>query len=205
MNVSRRRYMGAKGGSSPYQRIAYLESSGTQYIDTGEFFNGLTTKIYLKYSAILNKYFVIGAGSTDNKNSFIFANGGSTGRYWNFYFFRYKNNYTQSSIGSQTDEVREAELTSDFVVDGTTVKAWTASDFTTPVSVFLFSTQKADGTVGTCGTFRIYACKIYQNDVLVKDFVPVRIGQVGYLYDKISGELFGNDGSGNFTLGPDIN
>jgi hypothetical protein len=36
-----------------------------------------------------------------------------------------------------------------------------------------------------------------------RDFVPVRVGQVGYLYDRVSGTLYGNAGTGNFTVGPD--
>ena len=35
------------------------------------------------------------------------------------------------------------------------------------------------------------------------ELIPVRVGQVGYLYDKISGQLFGNQGTGDFVLGPD--
>lgn len=51
---------------------------------------------------------------------------------------------------------------------------------------------------------KIKYCKIYRNDTtLIRDFIPVRVGQVGYMYDKISGQLFGNNGSGNFILGPD--
>jgi hypothetical protein len=41
------------------------------------------------------------------------------------------------------------------------------------------------------------------NDILVRDFIPVRVGNVGYMYDKVSGQLFGNSGTGNFILGPD--
>ncbi len=32
---------------------------------------------------------------------------------------------------------------------------------------------------------------------------PVRIGDIGYLYDEVSGELFGNMGTGDFIIGPD--
>jgi hypothetical protein len=35
------------------------------------------------------------------------------------------------------------------------------------------------------------------------DLIPVRIGNVGYMYDKVSGQLFENQGTGNFILGPD--
>ena len=50
---------------------------------------------------------------------------------------------------------------------------------------------------------RVYACRVYTSDVLVRSFVPVRVGQVGYLFDRVSGTLFGNAGTGDFVLGPD--
>jgi len=34
----------------------------------------------------------------------------------------------------------------------------------------------------------------------LRDFVPVRVGTSGYLYDRVSGQLFGN---GDLTCGPD--
>ena len=49
----------------------------------------------------------------------------------------------------------------------------------------------------------IYACQIYEGDTLVRDFIPVRKGTTGYMYDKVSGNLFGNSGTGDFVLGND--
>ena len=54
-------------------------------------------------------------------------------------------------------------------------------------------------------TCRIWYAKIIYDNVLMGDFIPVRVGQVGYMYDRVSGELFGNSGTGDFVLGPDIN
>ena len=51
---------------------------------------------------------------------------------------------------------------------------------------------------------RMMQCKILKNGVLAGDFIPVRVGQTGYLYDKVSGNLFGNSGSGSFTYGNDV-
>lgn len=50
---------------------------------------------------------------------------------------------------------------------------------------------------------RIYYCKIWQNGVLVRDYIAVRKGTVGYLYDKVSGQLFGSKGTGALIVGPD--
>ena len=55
--------------------------------------------------------------------------------------------------------------------------------------------------------FQIYGCKLWNGITLVRDFIPVRVGSgssaVGYLYDRVSGELFGNAGTGEFLIGPD--
>ena len=50
---------------------------------------------------------------------------------------------------------------------------------------------------------RFYYFKIWQGDVLVRDYIPVRKDGVGYLYDRVSGQLFGNAGTGAFIVGPD--
>ena len=53
-------------------------------------------------------------------------------------------------------------------------------------------------------SLKMYMSSIVLNDVCVRNFIPVRVGNVGYMYDKVSGQLFGNSGTGNFILGPDV-
>jgi hypothetical protein len=53
------------------------------------------------------------------------------------------------------------------------------------------------------GHIRLYSFYIKKDGALVHDFIPVRVGNVGYMYDKVSGQLFGNSGTGSFVLGPD--
>ena len=50
----------------------------------------------------------------------------------------------------------------------------------------------------------LYACKIWKNNAVARNFIPVRKDGIGYLYDKESGKLFGNSGTGNFVIGPDV-
>jgi hypothetical protein len=50
---------------------------------------------------------------------------------------------------------------------------------------------------------KIGGFKIEKNGVLVCDFIPVRIGTEGAMYDRVSGQLFRNAGTGAFTIGPD--
>ena len=51
---------------------------------------------------------------------------------------------------------------------------------------------------------KLYYFKVYDNNVIIMDLIPVRVGTVGYMYDKVSGKLFENEGTGSFILGPDI-
>lgn len=55
--------------------------------------------------------------------------------------------------------------------------------------------------------FRLHRAILTLDGVVVRDYVPVRIGEgesaVGLMYDRVSGELFGNDGTGYFIVGPD--
>lgn len=51
---------------------------------------------------------------------------------------------------------------------------------------------------------RIRYFRIKRGGSIIMDLQPVRVGAVGYLYDRISGNLLGNAGSGDFILGPDI-
>lgn len=50
---------------------------------------------------------------------------------------------------------------------------------------------------------RCYYFKMWNGNTLLLDCIPVRVGNVGYMYDKVSKTLFGNAGTGDFILGPD--
>lgn len=51
---------------------------------------------------------------------------------------------------------------------------------------------------------KIFSFKVTIGDSLVYDLIPVRKDGVGYMYDKISGNLLGSSGTGSFILGPDV-
>jgi len=52
---------------------------------------------------------------------------------------------------------------------------------------------------------KIYYCKIFDNnDNLVFDGIPVRKNGIGYMFDRVTNTLFENKGTENFILGRDI-
>ena len=51
---------------------------------------------------------------------------------------------------------------------------------------------------------KCYAFQLWNaNGVSVLDLIPVRVGSIGYMYDRVSGQLFGNSGTEAFIIGPD--
>lgn len=46
--------------------------------------------------------------------------------------------------------------------------------------------------------------KLWDNTTLLLDLVPVRIGNVGYMYNLVNDELFGSPTSNGFNVGPDV-
>lgn len=53
------------------------------------------------------------------------------------------------------------------------------------------------------GGLRVKAFSMSDNNETLRDYTPVRVGSVGYFYDKISKQLFGNSFAGELVIGPD--
>lgn len=204
MMINRRRAYGGK--SLPYDaQVEYLQSSGTQYIDTGILPNN-TTKVELKgvfkYSAATTR-FGSRAGSTslqfdiitgiDNTIRIDFG----TGTYDN----------SQWTIGKKVVNTIVIDATSKKATaeyGGSTVTHTYGSSFPSqssyPLTLFAFNSA---GTILCASDMIVSSFRCWKSSVLIMDMIPVRIGTTGYLYDKVSGQLFGNAGTGSFILGPD--
>ena len=53
------------------------------------------------------------------------------------------------------------------------------------------------------GGLRVKAFSMSDNNETLRDYTPVRVGSVGYFYDKVSKQLFGNSFAGELVIGPD--
>lgn len=200
MNVSRRRYMGEKGGSIPYQRIEYLESSGTQYIITGIIPDSLTgARIVVVSRGINDSYFI---GCRTNTSNTRWTIGHTTSGYYYGYGVALvsKLNYTgkvECCLNYLNDKlfiVKKDDLSSSVNLP--------SLGFTPIYGINLFAPNGQGASNRWVG--QIFRVEISQENSILADFIPVRIGTTGYMYDTVSGQLFGNAGTGDFTLGPDV-
>lgn len=190
------------GKRLPYDAEAeYLQSSGTQYIDTLVNANSnLSVEITMANAGT--------PWSNVNPIGALLATPRAR-HHLNFnssiqYLFCKGDKTTVTSIKPSDGEVFTYKV--DAIAKTLSVNS---STFSLPNDTFdLGMTYWLFGRNGTTppylGSLRIYSAKLWNGSTLVRDYIPVRKGTVGYLYDRVSGKLFGNAGTGAFTWGNDL-
>ena len=182
------------GKRLPYDaEVEYLESTRTQYIDTGvsDVTSSSSLNAVFQYTQLGSSICAFG------------QNYGFRGNLVQMYtssrleFYGTGNATVLTSSGIQ--DKHEIQVTTNGVVfDGINIAATTLSSEPS-VSMCLFSANNG---------VKKSSCRIYyfrlETGTRNIDLIPVRVGQVGYLYDRVSGKLFGNAGTGDFVLGPDV-
>ena len=189
----------------PYDaEIEYLESTGTQWIDTGILPNQ-DTGAEISFSVS----FTGGLGVSGRE---IFG-AGSNNRYFEllldpskYYYYQYGASTPKLELA--VDNIDHYELWYANknklynLYTGEVISSAPEQTFTITNTLFLFGLNNGSPVRLLIG--RIKYCKLYQDGVLVRDLIPVRVGQTGYMYDRVSKRLFGNQGTGSFGLGPDV-
>lgn len=188
-----------------YTQVEYIQSSGTQYIDTNFKPDGETTvNIVFQTSSApdnLNDTLPVYGAATDyNSNAFEFwtLSGG---------FATYGSQDYKSNLGITTGKKHTVSQAKNVLtVDGTSY-TFAKQTFTAPYSLLLFATHRSSGIkiCASAANLKIYSCEIYNNGTLVRNFIPAKnsSGEIG-LYDTVNGAFYTNAGSGTFTAGADI-
>lgn len=208
MMINRRRVCG--GESLPYDaEVEYLQCTGTQYIDLGfKATNNIWAEIVF-YRPNNNVRFDCGAEdgwSSKIVRCIIIEND-------NVYYRNHVNSpsnvygYSVNYVGKIKIVInnRTATVTNLSTGSALSITNNATTSFTTTENFILCGIMMGTELeiVSQQSGMRIISVKIVDNGVNL-DLIPVRIGQFGYLYDKVSGQLFGNSGTGSFILGPDV-
>lgn len=187
-----------------YTQLEYIAASGTQYIDTGYKPNSstkLTATLQFVSSSSGNK-FCFGARTSNSVGRFSLGYSFGSSGSW---FFGY--NTTVPNVTSAVSPTGKTSVIIDKNV--CTVGGYSAtasqSTFSCAQNLVLFADNEG-GTIGQNGSIKLYDCSIYDNGVLIRNFIPARnsSGTLG-LYDTVNGAFYTNAGSGTFTAGADIN
>ena len=182
-----------------YTQVEYIQSSGTQYIDTG-FKPNQDTRLMVDMEVLTGTTsFLFGAransSANSSSNSFSMPQISGTS-------LRADYGATETAIAiSPTQRLSIDMNRNTTTVNGNSVTA-AAQTFTGSYSLVLFSANTA-GTVNSTKTVaKLYSCRIYDNGTPVRDYVPCTnsAGTAG-LYDLVNGVFYTNAGTGTFAVG----
>lgn len=185
-------------------KIEYLEGTGTQYIDTGIIPTANTgIRIEAERTSDNLDLYILGLRNDSGNTRWCLGNA-------NRYFWGYgtwSGDYTRTRhvvLDLNYNNDKKYYLRNYYTLSSVYSESLPSLSFVPAYSIYLFWTN-GYGRLANYGKWqgKLYSVKITEGTSVVMDLIPVRKGQVGYMYDKVSGRIFGNSGSGNFTLGPD--
>ena len=174
--------------------IDYIQTTGTQWIDTG-FTPNNNSRIVLDFAAsdVSKTNNIVGTRNTTSSKAFAFS---VINSYWRM---GYNTSSPQTSVAADTDR-HTADLNKNVLsLDGTAIYTATAATFAGYSSIYI-------GAIHASGSYygyvKVYSCQIYDNGTLVRDLWPcLDEAGVACMYDKVSKTYYYNAGTGEFTAG----
>ena len=187
------------GKALPYDaEIEFLESTGTQYIGLGFMQDKLyraEMDVSIPVSGKKGSYVICGANQTTSIGSYLSAYSASTK-----FIQMFVTGSPNTRIPANDSRTKITIDTVAGMLSGYGITAIFGEINVSPYANFVIFASRKE-TRSQAGT-RFYSFK-YESDFNSVNLIPVRKGNIGYMYDRVSGQLFGNSGTGAFIIGPD--
>lgn len=191
-----------------YQRVEYVEGTGTQYIDSG-ITPGSNTDIELKFNYTTTDLTssssrIFGSRGIGSSDRCFYIGLNNTRWYINY------NNTSNYSLGIDWGKIDTnihiiKNNGVEFYFDGTNVVTFPSGTFTGAYTAIIFGAN-SKGTI-LASPSRVYSCKIKQSGVLVANYIPCyrkSDNEIG-LFNLVNGTFKTNAGEGIFKIGREIN
>ncbi len=178
---------------SLYTELVYIKSTGTQWINTGYIPTANTSMKFKIYMDAHSPSVIIGtnANGNDDADWRLFNAEGKI--FWDY-------NTSRLTGGTLTTKTTyEMEVGNNYVKqNGVQVLSGPKQTTGTSYPIGIFSSIDWSTARGN-----IYYLKIYENGILVRDFIPAirNADWVAGMYEKIQGKFYTNEGSGTFSTG----
>ena len=158
--------------TNDYQEVEYLESTGTQYINTGYLPNN-NTKVDIKFMALDNPSGAIplfGARTSADKKSFtVFYRTSTIGRidYGNYSDSNPTIKFNDNTIHTFVKDKEKNYL------DGKYINSNNSNDFSCDYPMYINNVNTSESSFSRLFSSRLYYTKIYDDDLSVRNLVPV--------------------------------
>ena len=182
--------------------IEYIQSSGTQYIDSN-FIPKATTRTIMKAEPMAWRAWSAFFGTRNTSSptasqAYIAAIPAAT---------LYRSDYFGSSLTAETPTVMQVtniDKNKNICSFNNIMITNTFSTVNATTNMFLLALND----IGTAKYFlsaKLYSCQIYDGNTLVRDFIPIKTTTNIYgLWDKVNKVFYKNAGTGAFTGGPAV-
>lgn len=181
-----------------YTKLNYIQSSGTQYINTGVYAqSGVEVVADWMFTNVSGSVAVIGAVANGNRVFPVHSNNAV----WGYGYGSFVSSSVSVSANVRYNIQSKMYAGAQTVkVDGVNVASATASSsYNLDVPFFVFALNNA-GNASNFSQSKLFAMEIYMNGTLVRDFVPcTNPSGVCGLYDLVNGAFYQNAGSGAFV------
>ena len=181
---------------SGYTKLDYIESSGTQYIDTG-FIPNQDSAVHIVCQPTVASGWqgIFGARSATNVGEFgVDIPAGTTLR---SVYGTGNVTTTVSTVATKLDIYKNKNVCT---INGAVLTNSTET-FSSGYPIWIFDKNTAGAKWNPC-SMKLYSCKIYNNGTLVRDFIPCKnaSGTLG-LWDNVNSVFYVNAGTGTFSTG----
>ena len=186
---------------SGYTQVEYIQSDGAQYIDTG-FKPNQDTRVIGDMQFMTN--------TSDRESALFGYRVAVNSQQYNFYQYNgtmrspYNNSvgYTTTLSTDKISIDKNKNVTS---INGVVTSNVSYASFQCGGNMYLFGLNLNGSLSAMQGSRRIYTCKIYDNDTLIRDFVPCKNpdGIIG-MYDIVNSQFYQNNGSDEFIAGNEV-
>ena len=181
------------GVATKYTKLEYIESNGTQYIDTGFKPNQDTRVVMDLYSetnvAASQSHVCFGSDKFSYGGSMV--NAGLT--VYGSSSFNLGSGYGMMHIDFNKTDI--SVLFTSYDTPVTQEGTHTANTFSSNTNLTL---------VNDSNSYKIYSCQVYDNGTLVRDYIPaLRSDGIAGLYDAVNDTFAASSGRGNFLFNSD--
>lgn len=195
-----------------YQQVEYLESTGTQYIDTGvQTSTNIEIIAEMKISQIANDYSMCLFGSwNDNQGFRVYrrlSDGTSRAQYANIMYELTNIDFTQKH---KIDfNKKDANNNPYIYIDDVMVESFGSTTFSNSLNICAFVSYSRDSSRlewENNGKTILYSLQLYNNGTIIRNYIPCyrKIDGVAGLYDLVNGVFYTNAGTGEFVCGHPI-
>lgn len=196
-------FFNRRRGDSMIRQLEYIQSSGTQCIDTG-FAPNQNTRVVLAFEAsqLYTDNFVLFGARQDTKVQAysLWLSDGS----------QINGQYGSIAYNTQPITLNYAQpLVYDFNKNVLSVggqsKTFGEATINPQCSLYLLSIN-TDGEIDERRPMgKLSYCRVYDNGTLVRDYIPcLDDASVACLYDRVNKQYVYNAGSGSFIAGPEL-